>query len=816
MEYLEGEDLAHRLKKNLFTANEIFQLMAPIFDTLEKVHRQGIVHRDISPDNIMMLPDGSLKLMDFGAARLMNYEDQRSISVVLKAGYAPEEQYRTKGEQGPWTDVYALCATIYKCITGITPDDALERSFEDSLKWPSELGYPITMRQEAMLKKGMAIRKKDRFQSIGELKDSLNEETDGSSVSGPITIEPGLQPTKEPLAPEKPPVQPRNQPEFKPESVVPAPKKEPVAPASKPKPAAQSKSSQSKPAVSSSTKAEKAVRPTATQKKSAGKLLWIVLAAFALVALALLLILSGKTNKQSPNTAVPVPQVSSKTEQANALPADTSASIPGEVAKTEDDTVQQDSWGVIGNFEGTNWDTDFPMTEQEPGVWVSDPLDLKAGDEFKVRANGVWGFDYGITDGKTEAYGDNVKVEADGIYTITLDLNTEDLFMTKQQADSEVVDLAGEYTITIWCSGSMLDLTKKQVEAFNTSNDRGIRFHVTFQSVNEAEAPDRILMGEPGGDIFFFPHDQLGRLVYGDILHALDEQGTSFVRSENVEAAVDAATCNGKAYAYPVTADNTFFVFYDKRAVKEDSLNDIWKMIADCEAANKTFCFDLKNGWYLSSFFFGVGCNSIWETDTDGTFVAVHDTFNSDMGFIAAKAMNMVMNSDKFISTSEAYEFDNHAGFIVSGTWHTETAKQILGDNFGVAPLPKFTMNGVSYQLSPFTGCKLLGVKTHRDRKLNAACHLLAQYLSGEKAQVERFEAFGWGPSNIIAAKSDKVLADPVLGSIAMQAPYSVNLGTVPADWWTNTQILGETLQNATSDADIRAALKAYEESLSR
>ena len=167
MEYLEGETLGQRLKEKLFTADEIFRRMEPVLTTLEKVHRQGVVHRDISPDNIMMLLNGSLKLMDFGAARLMNYGDQRSVSVMLKAGYAPEEQYRTKGEQGPWTDIYALCATIYKCITGITPDDALDRMTEDEVKWPSEMGFAISLRQEAVLKKGMAIRQKDRFQSIG-------------------------------------------------------------------------------------------------------------------------------------------------------------------------------------------------------------------------------------------------------------------------------------------------------------------------------------------------------------------------------------------------------------------------------------------------------------------------------------------------------------------------------------------------------------------------------------------------------------------------------------------------------------------------
>ena len=190
MEYLEGEDLRKRLKKGTFSADEIFSLMEPIMVTLAKIHKQGVVHRDISPDNIMLLKNGTLKLMDFGAARLVNYEDKRSLSVVLKSGYAPEEQYRPRGDQGPWTDIYALCATIYKCITGITLDDALERGYADSTKWPSELGIHVSARQESVLKKGLAIRSQDRFQDHGEPDDTIQDieiDVDDSTKEGEST-----------------------------------------------------------------------------------------------------------------------------------------------------------------------------------------------------------------------------------------------------------------------------------------------------------------------------------------------------------------------------------------------------------------------------------------------------------------------------------------------------------------------------------------------------------------------------------------------------------------------------------------------------
>ena len=388
---------------------------------------------------------------------------------------------------------------------------------------------------------------------------------------------------------------------------------------------------------------------------------------------------------------------------------------------------------------------------------------------------------------------------------------------TEQQSGAAASsELAGEYTITVWAAEKVVDLTKKQIEDFNSSNEYGIKFNATVEPVGEGDAATKMITDvEAGGDIFFFAQDQFNRLVQAGALGALGKKAAEFVQTSNVEAAVTAATTGDTFYAYPVTADNTFFVFYDKSVVKEDSLGDIAKMIADCEAAGKTFCFDLKNGWYLPAFFFGTGCKSVWEADSDGKFLAVVDNFNSDKGLIAARALNEVMGSDKFISSSETSEFDNGAGFVVSGTWNTENAKSILGDNFGAAPLPKFTVDGNSYQLSPYTGSKLVGVKPHTDAKLNAALHQLAQYLTGEKAQVERFEAAGWGPSNIAAAQSEAVLADAVLGSVAQQAPYSVYQGNIPGNWWGNSaQVLGEALQKAANVDEIKAALVAYEESL--
>ena len=172
MEYLDGITLRTYLKDyGTILADDLFKMLDPVMKCLGLIHEQGLIHRDISPDNIMVMKNGQLKLLDFGAAREVNAD--KSLSVVLKHGYAPEEQYRTKGNQGPWTDVYAMCATLYKCLTGITPMESLERAYSDGLKPPSQLGVCLSRSQEAALMKGLSIRIGDRLQTMAALREGL-------------------------------------------------------------------------------------------------------------------------------------------------------------------------------------------------------------------------------------------------------------------------------------------------------------------------------------------------------------------------------------------------------------------------------------------------------------------------------------------------------------------------------------------------------------------------------------------------------------------------------------------------------------------
>ena len=174
MEYLEGVTLKQYLRENeRIDAEDLVELLVPLIEALDEIHSQGLIHRDISPDNIMVLPDVRIKLMDFGAARDYTEFGEKSLSIVLKPGYAPPEQYQTHGVQGPWTDIYALCATMYKCITGENPPDAIERVMDDSLKKISEFGIAIPPQEEAAIIKGMSVSAKDRYQDIKDFCEDL-------------------------------------------------------------------------------------------------------------------------------------------------------------------------------------------------------------------------------------------------------------------------------------------------------------------------------------------------------------------------------------------------------------------------------------------------------------------------------------------------------------------------------------------------------------------------------------------------------------------------------------------------------------------
>ena len=177
MEYINGMTLKSYLKQNggKLSAQKTLQMMKPVIHSLAKVHDMNLIHRDISPDNIMLCKDGAVKILDFGGARDYIFSTGKSMSIMLKPGYTPEEQYRAHGNQGPWTDVYALCATMYRCITGTIPPESLERAYHENLQPIWELASDCPPAAAYAIEKGMSIHTEDRFQSMQKLYSALYE-----------------------------------------------------------------------------------------------------------------------------------------------------------------------------------------------------------------------------------------------------------------------------------------------------------------------------------------------------------------------------------------------------------------------------------------------------------------------------------------------------------------------------------------------------------------------------------------------------------------------------------------------------------------
>ena len=192
MEYLDGETLTAFLnREGKVPVEKAIELMTPVIQSLETVHKAGIIHRDIAPDNIMITKDGKVKLIDFGAARYATTSHSRSLTVIIKPGYSPEEQYRSRGDQGPHTDVYALGAVLYRMVTGETPPDALERRafFENKKKdilIPPSKNCKIPKNIENAILNAMNVRIEDRTPNAKAFLEQLTSEAPVQRVIGKI------------------------------------------------------------------------------------------------------------------------------------------------------------------------------------------------------------------------------------------------------------------------------------------------------------------------------------------------------------------------------------------------------------------------------------------------------------------------------------------------------------------------------------------------------------------------------------------------------------------------------------------------------
>ena len=376
---------------------------------------------------------------------------------------------------------------------------------------------------------------------------------------------------------------------------------------------------------------------------------------------------------------------------------------------------------------------------------------------------------------------------------------------------------SSSFDVTIWIRGGEEAFWQECIENYNANNTDGLIFNPTIVAVDSPDVLQHLLNDpENGGDLFRFTQTEFAQLKLADILSVLDAEAAAKVTSENSEGALKAArTADGALYAYPMSLNNGYFLYYDKSVISDADAESVEGILLDCERARKNFAFETwTSAYYLASWFFGAGCVSEWTVDETGKFVAVNDDFNSAKGLIAARGLYDFLHSGWCVSTSSASSFEDYnCAALVSGSWDYDTMKGILGDNLGVTDLPSYMVDLEYYHLGSFSGSELMGVRPQTDSEKEAALHKLAQYLTGEACQLERHYEFNIGPSNLEAQASPEVQEDPALAALLLQSQYAVPLRSIHGSWWDIGRQLADDIgaTNGTNE-EIQAALELYEE----
>ena len=360
------------------------------------------------------------------------------------------------------------------------------------------------------------------------------------------------------------------------------------------------------------------------------------------------------------------------------------------------------------------------------------------------------------------------------------------------------------YNITLWVSPieNTSQLLANQIDRFAALY--GCRINYFIRSVTEADAGYQIA-ADPScaPDIFCFTQQYTNRLSNAGALAAPSLDATNSILTANDAASILAASVNGSLKAYPMTSDSGYYMYYDPEVITNpDSLEQI---IADCEAAGKKIRFAADNAWYMASFFIATGCESRWITDEIGQFIGVNDSFNSEEGLVAMKGLTKLTQSSAYDSNADVCSND-------TAVWITGVGNHSYAVEYDLeaTDLPSFTIDGVTYHMGSYSGHKLIGVKPQEDEARAKLLEELALYLTSYECQIERFNKFGFGSSNLQAQGE---IEDVHFGIAALhkQSEFAIPQGNIYRKWWDIAKMLGIAAENANTEQDLKYALDQYD-----
>jgi len=363
-----------------------------------------------------------------------------------------------------------------------------------------------------------------------------------------------------------------------------------------------------------------------------------------------------------------------------------------------------------------------------------------------------------------------------------------------------------EAALTVWGSQDDQQMLGEMVESFKAEYPE-VEWNITVRVNGEDQAKAEVLKDtEAAADVFAIAHDQLGELVESGAVYKNTKYADE-ITSRSVEAAVNAATYKGDLYGYP-SASETYFLFYDTSIFSEEQVKSLDAMLtADVAEGVTPFALDIANAYYSGPFFLSNGCELFGADGSDAKTV----TFNNEQGVEVAKLLGSLKAQGvvAFDDTVAATQFEaNTLGAYVAGPWKTETYKELLGDNFGVAELPTLNFNGEQKHMASFAGFKVYCVKANTKYPLEAMA--LANWLTNEENQLKRFKDRGGVPVATALASSEEVTSDPAVKALLAQLNYAYAMPSIPqmGKFWDATKaFVQETFDGTITEADYQSKL---------
>ena len=362
--------------------------------------------------------------------------------------------------------------------------------------------------------------------------------------------------------------------------------------------------------------------------------------------------------------------------------------------------------------------------------------------------------------------------------------------------------------LTVWGAEEDEALMEEMIASFKARCAGEAQISVTYQGQSESSCKDALLADlEGGADLFTFADDQLAALAAAGALDPIEDPAA--ITAANLSTAVEAASVEGTLYAYPLTADNGYFLYYNKAYFSDEDVKSLNRMVDAAAQAGRLVTMDWSSAWYVYAFFGNTGL----EVGLNEDGITNYCTWNSAEGDIrgvdVARAMLDIAASPGFASRTDT-EFlsgvrDGSVIAGVSGVWNAVAVQEAWGENTGAARLPAFTCAGQEVQMASFSGCKLVGVNAYSQYPEWAA--RLAEWITSRENQTLRFELRGQGPSNVEAAASPEVQASAAIAALLAQSEFS-QLQRVGGKFWDPvSEFAGNMARGNPSGADLQAQL---------